>query len=61
MVVYEKKIEFEFCPLLVELHTRGKDILEKLSKARFFTEFENRGLFLRCYAAGKKGHDFQTP
>ena len=48
------------------MNTRGKEILEQLSKPRFFTEFENRGLFYTaacacCVAAEKKARDFRTP
>ena len=40
--------------------TRGKEILEQLSKPRFFTEFENRGLFYAATQQERKGRDFQT-
>ena len=41
--------------------TIGKKILEQISKPRFFTEFENRGLFSAATQQGRKGRDFQTP
>ena len=43
--------------LVWEAVPRGKDILEQLSKPRFFTEFENHGLFVTAtqLAIRKKG------
>ena len=34
--------------------TRGKNILEQLSKPRYFTEFENHGLFSTATQQGKR-------
>ena len=43
------------------LSPRGKEIIEQLSKPRFLTDFENRGLFSAATQQGRKGGDFQTP
>ena len=34
------------------MHSRGKNILEELSKPRFFTEFENPALFFPAAHTG---------
>ena len=39
---------------------RGKEILEQLSKPRYFTEFKSRALFSAATQQGRKGRDFQT-
>ena len=54
-----------FCVVLSTIlsflnYTRGKEILEQLSKPSIFTEFENRGLFSTATQQGRKGRDFQT-
>ena len=40
---------------------RRKEILEQISKPRFYSEFENRGFFSTATQQGRKGRDFQTP
>ena len=44
--------------IIIDWIARGEDILEQLSKPRFFTEFENRGLFSSATQQGRKGRDF---
>ena len=46
---------------MVRRGTREKKIIEQFSQPRFFTEFENRGLFFAATQQGRKGRDFQTP
>ena len=41
--------------LFFNWESREKDILVQVSKPRFFTEFENRGLFPTATQQGKKG------
>ena len=43
------------------LQTRGKKILEQLSRPRFFPGFEISRSFLRAKQVGKKGGKFQKP
>ena len=39
--------------------SRGKEILEQISKPRFFTELENRGLFSTATQRRKKGGTYE--
>ena len=41
--------------------TRKKEILEQLSKPRFFTGFKSRALFSAATQQGNKGRYFRTP
>ena len=45
---------------LLVIFFRGKKILEKLSRTRFFREFENPALFPLLRSRGEKGGNFKS-
>ena len=46
--------------LLAIYGTKGKNILEQLSRTGFFTGFRNRAFFLQLLSKGKKGANFKS-
>ena len=41
--------------------TKGKEILEQLTKPQFFCGVQSLALFFAATQQGRKGRDFQTP